>query len=95
MFPCFQMVLQHDDAVDGGVNLHQGGVGLRMKHGFARAVALNFKNANGGLRRLALQVEGLLQLRQRGFGFVEVFLGLFGVDAGEQFNLFHFQLCFG
>ena len=59
------------------------------------AVALNFKNANGGLRGLALEVEGLFQLRQRGLGFVQVFLGLFGVDAGEQLNLFHFQLGLG
>ena len=87
--------VENHDAVDGRVNLHQGGVGLRMQHGFAGAVALNFKDADGGLRGLSLQVEGLLQLRQRGLRFVQVFLRLFGIDAGQQLDLLHLQLGLG
>ena len=86
--------VEHHDAVNGRMNLHQRGVGLGVQHGFAGAVALDFENANGSLCRLALQVEGLLQLCQRGLRLIEIFLGLFGVDAGEQLQLLHLQLRF-
>ena len=63
-----------------------------MQHGFARAVALNFQDADGSLRRLTLQVKGLFQLSQRGAGLVEILAGLLRIDARQQLNLLHLQL---
>src|ERR1700722_8489640 len=44
--------VQNHHAVDRRVNLHELGIRLRVQHGFARAIALNFQNANRCLGRL-------------------------------------------
>jgi hypothetical protein len=59
MLPCFPNRIEDHDAVDGRMNLHQRRVCLGMQHRLPRTVALNFKNANRSLRRLAFQVERL------------------------------------
>ena len=63
-----------------------------MQHGLLRAIALNLQNANRRQRRLALQVEGLPQLVKRGFGFVQVLLLFFRVDARFNLGLLNFKL---
>ena len=83
--------VQHDDSVEGRTDLHEVGIGLSVQHGLLRAIALNFQDANRRLCGFAFQVKGFTKLPIGGFGFVEVFLVFFRIDARYDFRLLYFQ----
>ena len=65
-----------------------------MLHDLLGAVALNFENANARLGSFPLQIKCLTKLLQCSFRFIQSFLRLLGINAGQQFDFLHLEFGF-
>ena len=84
--------LPDGEAVERRDDGHLRGVGLGMAGGRERPIPLDLEDPNVGLRRPALEIEGLPQLGQRRLGLLERLVVLLGGDARQHLVLEDLEL---